>query len=67
MTDHVNQLYEINPDHAVLRNENSASQIAKAKINLATSLKNDGTALTGIVPRLDQLNNKANEVNLIYC
>ena len=34
-------------------------------IDLATSLKNDDNTVTvsGIVPRLDDLNNKANEVN----
>ena len=41
------------------------SLIAKATIDLATSLKNDDNTVTvsGIVPRLDNLNNKANEVN----
>ena len=48
-----------------LRTENTASQIAKATIDLATSLKNDDDTVTvsDIVPRLDDLNNKANEVN----
>ena len=68
----LNQLYEINPDHIILhagtndlRTENTASQIAKATIDLATSLKNDDNTVTvsGIVPRLDDLDNKANEVN----
>ena len=73
MTDDVKPtLRDINPDHIVLhagtndlRTENTASQIAKATIDLATSLKNDGNTVTvsGIVPRLDELNNKANEVN----
>ena len=72
-TDHVKPtLRDINPDHNVLhagtndsRTENTASQIAKAAIDLATSLKNDDNTVTvsGIVPRLDHLNNKANEVN----
>ena len=65
-------LRDINPDHIILhastndlRTENTASQIAKATIDLATSLKNDDNTVTvsGIVPRLDDLNNKANEVN----
>ena len=73
MTDHVKPtLRDINPDHIILhagtndlRTENTASQIAKATIDLATSLKNDDNTVTvsGIVPRLDDLNNKANEVN----
>ena len=73
MTDHVKPtLGDINPDHIILhagtndlRTENTASQIAKATIDLATSLKNDDNTVTvsGIVPRLDDLNNKANEVN----
>ena len=65
-------LRDINPDHIVLhastndlRTENTASQIAKATIDLVTSLKNDGNTVTvsGIVPSLDELNNKENEVN----
>ena len=61
-----------NPDHIILhagtndlRTENTASQIAKATIDLATSLKNDDNTVTvsGIVPRLGDLDNKANEVN----
>ena len=73
MTDHVNPtLRDINPDHIILhagtnnlRTGTTASQIAKATIDLATSLKNDDNTVTvsGIVPRLDDLNNKANEVN----
>ena len=73
MTDHVKPtLRDINPDHIILhagtndlRTENTASQIAKATIDLATSLKNDDNTVTlsGIVPRLDDLNSKANEVN----
>ena len=73
MTDHVKPtLRDINPDHIILhagtndlRTENTASQIAKATIDLATSLKNDDNTVTvsGIVPRLDDLNNKANEMN----
>ena len=73
MTDHVKPtLRDINSDHIVLhadtndlRTENTASQIVKATIDLATSLKNDGNTVTvsGIVAKLDELNNKANEVN----
>ena len=73
MTHHVKPtLRDINPDHIVLhadtndlRTENTASQIVKATIDLATSLKNDGNTVTvsGIVAKLDELNNKANEVN----
>ena len=41
------------------------SLIAKATIDLATSLKNDDNTVTvsGIVPRFDDLNCKATEVN----
>ena len=65
-------LYDKSPDHIILhagtndlRTENTASQIAKATIDLATSLINDDNTVTvsGIVPRLDDLNNKATEVN----
>ena len=73
MRDHIKPtLQDINPDHIVLhlgaynlRTENTASQIAKATIDLATSLKNDDNTVTvsDIVPRLDDLNNKANKVN----
>ena len=73
MTDHVKPtLRDINPNHIVLhtgtndlRTENTASQIEKATIDLAISLKNDGDTVTvsGIVPRLDELSNKANEVS----
>ena len=73
MTGHVKStLRDINPDHVILhagtndlRTKNIASQIAKATIDLATSLKDDDNTVTvsGIVPRLDDLNNKATEVN----
>ena len=73
MTDRVKPtLRDINPYHIVLhagtndlRTENTASQIAKATIDLATSLKNDDNTVTvsGIIPRLDDLNDKANKVN----
>ena len=73
MTDHVKPtLRDINPDHIILhagtnnvRTENTPSRIAKAPIDLATSPKNDDNTVTlsGIVPRLEELNNKVNEVN----
>ena len=73
MIDHVNPtLRDINLDHIVLhagtndlRTENTNNLIAKATTDLATSLENDGNAVTvsGIVPRLDNLKNKTNEVN----
>ena len=73
MTGHVKStLRDINPDHVILhagtndlRTKNTASQIAKATIDLAISLKDDDNTVTvsGIVPRLDDLNNKANEMN----
>ena len=73
MTDHVKPtLQDINPDHIVLhadtnnlRTENTANQIAKAAIDVAISLKNgdDTVTVSGIGPRLDDLNNKTNEVN----
>ena len=73
MTDYVKPtLRDIIPDYIVLhadkndlRTENTVSQIAKATIDLPTSLKNDDNTLTvsGIVLRLDELDNKANEVN----
>ena len=73
MTDHVKPtLRDIHPDHIILhagtndlRTENTARQIEKATVDLVTSLKNDDNTVTvsGIVPRLDDLNNKALEVN----
>ena len=66
----LNQL--INPDHINLhagtnnfRTEKTASQVAKATIDLAISLNNGENTVTvsGIVPRLDDLNNKATGVN----
>ena len=65
-------LRNINPDHIVLhadtnnlRTENTASQIAKATIDLPTYFKNDDNTVpvSDIALRLDDLNNKANEVN----
>ena len=73
MTDHVKPtLWDINPDHIVLhsstndlRTENTASQIANATTDLVAALKNDGNSVTvsGIVPKLGNLNNKTNKVN----
>ena len=73
MMDHVKPtLRDKNPDDIILhagtndlRTENTASQIAKATVDLATSLKNDDNTVTvsGTVPRCDDLNNKAHEVN----
>ena len=73
MYDHVKPtLRDINPDHIVLhagtndlRSEKKACQISEATTDLATSLKNDDNTATvsGIVPRLGDLNNKANEVH----
>ena len=73
MTDHVKPtLRDINPDHIILhagtnnvRTENTASQISKATIDLVASPKNDDNTVTlsGIVSRLEELNNKVNEVN----
>ena len=69
MTDHVIPIFR---DHIVLhvgtndlRTENTASQIVKSTIDLATSLKDDENTVTvsGIVSRLDDLNNRANKVN----
>ena len=58
----------INSDHIILhavtndlRTENTASQIAKTTVDLATSLKNDDNTVTvsGIVPRLDDLKTRS--------
>ena len=48
-----------------LKTEATASQIAKARVDPVTFLKNDGDTKTvsSNVSRLDELNNKANEVN----
>ena len=48
-----------------LNTEKTASQIARSIIDLACSLKNDSNNIhiSLIVPRNDNLNNKANEVN----
>ena len=67
MTDYVKPtLRDITPDYIVLhadkndlRAENTVIQTTKATADLVTSLKNDDNT----VPRLDDLGNKANEVN----
>ena len=73
MTDYVKPtLRDITPDYIVLhadknelRVENTVIQTAKATTDLVTSLKNDDNTgtVSGIVSRLDDLDNKANEVN----
>ena len=60
------------PDHIILhaetndlRTEKTASQTAKSIMHFSTSLKNNGNSVivSGIVPRFDDLNKKATEVN----
>ena len=73
MQDHVKPtIRDINPQQIILhvgtndlKTERTASQIAKSIIDLSTSLKKNENmiAVSGIVPRLDELNNKAAEVN----
>ena len=73
MVDHVKPtIREDTPDNIILhdgtndlRSEKTSSQIAKAIIELAMSLKTDENSVivSSIVPRFDNLNNKANEVN----
>ena len=73
MVNHVKPtLRDDKPDHIILhagtndlRAEKTSSQIAKSIIGLTTSLKNNGNSVivSGIVPRFDNLNNKATEVN----
>ena len=73
MQDHVKPtIRDINPPQTILhggandlKTEQTASQIAKSIIDLSISLKKNGNmiAVPGIVPRLDELNNKAAEVN----
>ena len=63
---------DINPQQIILhvgtndlKIERTASQIAKSIIDLSTSLKKSENmmAVSGIVPKLDELNNKAVKVN----
>ena len=73
MTEHVKStLRDIHPDHIVLnpstnllRTEKADSQSEKVIIDLGTSLKNNGDTInvSGIVPCLDELNNKDDEVH----
>ena len=68
MQDHVKPtIRDINPQNekAELKTERRASQIAKSIIDLCIPLKkNENTiGFSGIIPRLDELNNKATEVN----
>ena len=73
MQDHVKPtIRDINPQQVILhvgtnnlKTERTASQIAKSIIDLSISLmKNENIiAVSDIVPRLDELNNKAMEVN----
>ena len=60
------------PDHIILRGgtydlrtEETTSQNAKSIMDLTTSLKNNAKSviMSGIIPRFDNLNNKATEVN----
>ena len=63
---------DFNPDHIILhcgtnnlRSERTASQIARLIMELALTLKyeNNKILMSLIVPRNDNINNKANEVN----
>ena len=73
MYDHVKPtIREFNPNHIILhvgtnelKSSKTASQISKSVIDLALSLKSETNAVTIslIVPRKDNLNNKAQEVN----
>ena len=71
--DHVKPtIRDINPQQIILhvgtndlKTERTASQIAKSITDLSISLKKNGNmiAVSGIVPRLDELNKMAAEVN----
>ena len=73
MNDYVKPtIHDFNPEHIILHvetndlnSERTASQIAKSIIDLGQSLKTDTNTITIslIVPRYDNLNNKASEVN----
>ena len=73
LVDHVKPtLRDDEPDHIILhtgtndlRSEKTSSTIAKSIVDLAMSLKSSGSSVivSGIVPRFDNLNNKASEVN----
>ena len=73
MHDHVKPtIRDFDPEHIILHvgtndlnSEKTASQIANSIIELALSLKNETNTIhvSLIVPRQDDFNNKANEVN----
>ena len=73
IADHVKPtIRDDKPDHVILhtvtnylRSEKTASQIARSITELAKSLKDNENLVivSGIVPRNDNLNNKATEVN----
>ena len=73
MVDHVKPtLCDVKPDHIILhtgtndlRSEKTSRNIAKSIVDLAMLLKSSGSSVivSGIVPRFDNLNNKASEVN----
>ena len=73
MYDHVKPtIQEVNPNHIILhigtnelKSSKTASQTSRSVIDLALSLKLEANAVTIslIVPRKDNLNNKAQEVN----
>ena len=80
MVDHVKPtIREDKPDHVILhtgvndlRSEKTASQIARSITELAMSLKDkdNSVIVSGIVPRNDNLNNRATENNnnlLLMC
>ena len=70
--DHVKSIRDKNPQQIILhvgtndlKTERATSEIAKSIIDLSISLKKNENmiAVSGIAPRLDELNNKAAEVN----
>ena len=73
MHDYANPtLHDINPEHIILHvgtndltTEKTASQMSRSIIELGTSLKNDTNtvSISAIVPRSDELDNKATEAN----
>ena len=73
MHDYANPtLRDINPEHMTLHvgtndltTEKTASQMSRSIIELGTSSKNDTNtvSISAIVPRSDELDNKATEVN----
>ena len=73
MVDHVKPtLRDEKPDHIILhtgtndlRSEKTSSNIAKSIVDLAMSLKSSGSSVivSGIIPRFDNLKNKASVVN----